>query len=166
MRISNIVNLFQKEKPVLKPLTTKDIIEEATLVTAELMDMDYCLTSVNSSLEIYDEILEAYHYTLWEKPDNSLLCTAFFELRQTADSLNKLHSDLVYRCFEAWNKVLKSPDAQKHFWGRESQIKSKDLEQVFSIVFSTMIAMEYDSTPETSVNSFKIELLKCLERDI
>ena len=130
------------------------------------MDMDYCFMAVDSALDIYDELLETYHYSLWENPDNSPLCNTFFELRQTSDSITQLHSDLKARCFAAWNWVLQDPLAQKHFWGREAQIVNKDYIRVFGTVFSAMPEMDYDTTIETSVNSFKAELLRYLEHQL
>lgn len=159
--------MFDKAgKPPQRPETTKDLIEIVTLTTAEFMDMDYSMMAVESSLDIYGELMETYHLPLWLNPDNSLLCNTYFELKQTLDSLQTLHDDLKSRCIMVWDRVLKDPDAQKHFWGREVQLTNKDLREVFEAIYMIMPELEYDATIETSVNSFKTALLKYLEQPI
>ena len=168
MKINNkVISLFDKAgKPPRRPESTKDLIEIVTLTTAEFMDMDYSLMAVESSLDIYGELMETYHFPLWLDPDNSLLCNTYFELKQTLDSLQTLHDDLRSRCIMVWDRALKDPGAQKHFWGREAHVVNKDLVEVFEAIYMMMSEMEYDSTIETSVNSFKTVLLEHLEQPI
>ena len=156
-----MVKLFDKKS---RHPETRDINEAATLTTAELMDMDYSLMAVDSALEIYGELMETYHFPLWLSPDNSLLCNTYFELKQTLDKLQTLHDNLKSRCIVVWDRVLKDPDAQKHFWGRDAKIVNKDLEEIFEAICMIMPELEYDATIETSVNSFKTVLLKYLEQ--
>ena len=134
-----------------------DLIEAATMISAELLDMWHCYSMVSSANEIYDEAMEHYHTAAWTDPAShrdSIYVDAHEQIEELDGTLGLILMELEEECNTIWQAVLHNADCTRHFFKRDIDIIDRDLEPIMERVFERLSEMEYTSVIETSINSF------------
>lgn len=182
------INKSQKEKIELlnsilgtryrtKPydlLNTKDLIEAATYLTAEYIDMDYYQGTIGEINADFDESLEVFHPASWANltfegtTNDDEIDEAIHYINCAENSMKILKDRAEKSCQWIWEIILTSDsqDVKTHFFGQNVTYALKDIQAVFAEDLIEIIEeIDYNGNIEHSALEFARGLLRELNRN-
>ena len=141
---------------------SKDVVEAATMATAEYLDLFNYWIALNNIDEAFDESLENYNTAAWVKiglkgaTGNRKIDTAQICLQNAESYFLELLNDAEVKCADMWRIVLfdSSDSVKEHFFGKAANYDENNVEQALEEVFKLTEEIEYNGDIETSAKSF------------
>ncbi len=176
------INKSQKEKIELlnsilgtgyrtKPydlLNAKDLIEAATYLTAEYVDMDYYWVSISEVNSDFDESLEVFHPASWANltfrgsTNDDEIDKVIHFLNHAENSMGVLKDRAEERCKWIWAIILTSDikEVKIHFFGKDVIFNQEDIQTIFEEdLFDICDEINYNGNVEHSASEFAKSLL-------